>query len=102
MTKKISIFLTFMIMLSLTAASSTASAFDRFDIITTSEMKELLDRREAGQVDFLLVNTLDEVLFRNASIPGSINVPWYKAHELKHMLGQDKDRLIVAYCLGYR
>ena len=55
----------------------TASlALERFDIVTTEQMKQMLDDRAAGKTDFILVNSLDEIIFRSASIPGSINLPW--------------------------
>ena len=55
----------------------TASlALERFDIVTTEQMKQMLDDRIAGKTDFVLVNSLDEIIFRSASIPGSVNVPW--------------------------
>ena len=62
---------------------STASslALERFDIVTTEKMKQMLDDRAAGKTDFILVNSLDEIIFRSASIPGSVNVPWYSAKD---------------------
>lgn len=76
----------------------TASlALERFDIVTTEKMKQMLDDRTAGTADFILVNSLDEIIFRSASIPGSVNVPWYSAKENGNRLGEDKDKLIITY-----
>ena len=76
----------------------TASlALERFDIVTTEQMKQMLDDRAAGKTDFILVNSLDEIIFRSASIPGSINLPWYRAKETASRLGEDKDKLIITY-----
>ncbi len=72
-------------------------AMERFDIVTTEQMRNMLDDRNAGKTDFILVNALDEIIFRDSSIPGSINVPWSKAKELSSRLGKDKDKLIVTY-----
>ena len=77
-------------------------AMDRFDIVTTEEMRSMLEDREAGKTDFLLVNALDELLFKNESIPGSINVPWANVANTAHRLGTDTNRPIVVYCKGYR
>ena len=77
--------------------SGPAFGMDRFDIVTTEQMKAMLDMRSAGKTDFLLVNSLDEIIFRNSSIPGSINVPWSKVGECASRLGDDKDQLIVIY-----
>ena len=77
---------------------ATASvAIERFDIVTTQEMKKMLDDRAAGKTDFVLVNSLDEIIFRSASIPGSINLPWYRAKHSGYRLGEDKNKLVVTY-----
>ena len=70
---------------------------ERFDIVTTEEMKQMLEDREAGKTDFLLVNTLDKIIYRNFSIPGSINIPWVQTSELASRLGDDKNKLIITY-----
>lgn len=75
----------------------SAAAMERFDIVTTEELSELLKQRAAGETDFLLVNALDELIFDSSSIPGSINVPWSKVDSLNHRLGADKDEPIITY-----
>lgn len=82
--------------------AASVSAMERFDIVTTSEMAQMLEDREAGRMDFILVNTLDEIIAMHASIPGSVNLPWSRIDALKDRLGTDKDRLIITYCMGYR
>ena len=74
-----------------------AGAMDRFDIITTQQLEQMLAQREAGRLDFLLVNALDEIIFRDRCIPGSINLPWSKVPAFKDRLGADPGRLIVTY-----
>lgn len=74
-----------------------ASAMERFDIITTEELEEMLTLRDQGKIDFILVNTLDEIIFRDASIPGSINIPWSRVNEFIHHAGDDKDKLLIFY-----
>lgn len=76
---------------------SPALAMERFDIITTQELKQMLDDRASGKIDFILVNALDEIIFRNSSIPGSVNLPWCKINQTAYRLGEDKDRLIIIY-----
>ena len=75
---------------------------ERFGIVTTEELSDLLKAREGGKIDFLLVNTLDEILFLDQSIPGSISVPWSRIDDVHQRLGSDKDKLIITYCMGYR
>ena len=77
--------------------SPAASAMDRFDIVTTQQLKQMLDDRRLNKADFILVNSLDEIVFRNSSIPGSINLPWSSVKESASILGEDKDKLIVTY-----
>jgi 3-mercaptopyruvate sulfurtransferase SseA len=77
--------------------TTAATAMDRFDIVTTTELKQMLDDRESGKVDFILVNSLDEIIYRDSSIPGSINVSWSKIDKNAYKLGEDKDKLIVTY-----
>ena len=79
-----------------------AAAMERFDLVTTQELEQMLNARQKGEIDFLLVNVLDEIVFRNVTIPGSINIPWNLIHEKVHLLGDDPDKLIVTYCMGYR
>ena len=80
----------------------SAHAMERFGVLTTDEMYQMLEERKAGKKDFILVNTLDELIYKNSSIPGSINIPWSKVTQLSDRLGKNKHRLIVTYCMGYR
>ncbi len=81
---------------------SFAWGMERFDIVTTEQMRVMLAQREAGEKDFFLINTLDELMFQFQAIPGSINVPWSRFEETKDRLGDDKNRLLVFYCKGFR
>lgn len=76
---------------------------ERFDIISTRDLAVLLEERQAGQIDFYLVNTLDELIANTTTIPGSINVPWGKADKLAaESFKNEYDTLIINYCMGYR
>ena len=81
---------------------SRVSAMERFEIVPTNQMKKMLDHRAAGKKEFILVNALDEIIFRHSAIPGSVNIPWSRVNELQQKLGKDKDKLIITYCMGYR
>ncbi len=76
---------------------STGLAMERFDIVTTEVLEKMLKDREKGQMTFVLVNTLDELIYRDRSIPGSANVPWSRVEETAHRLGPDKEKLIITY-----
>lgn len=82
--------------------SPKAFCMDRFDIVTTEELAGMLADRSAGNGDFVLVNVLDKAIFENGHIPGSINIPWTTVDRDLGLLGEDKDRLVVTYCMGYR
>ena len=81
---------------------ATAKTMERFPVLTTLEMQQLMEKRQAGTFDFVLVNTLDEIIYRHASIPGSVNVPWSKVDRYADRLGDDRQKLIITYCMGYR
>ena len=75
--------------------SNSTQALERFEIVTTEELVSMLEQRERGELDFVLVNTLDEIIFRNSSIPGSVNIPWSRFGETVHRAGKDMDKLLV-------
>lgn len=95
---KISLRTTMALMIFCTLAGNS-NALERFDVITTLELKKMLEQRAAGKTDFTLVNSLDEIVYRDSSIPGSINIPWVKVHTslTEEKLGPDKDKLVVTY-----
>ncbi len=76
---------------------SVVHALERFDLVTTEEMQQMLLQREKGAVNFLLVNCLDEMIFRDAHIPGSVNIPLSRHDQFIDRLGKDKNRLIITY-----
>ena len=76
---------------------------ERFDIVTTRELVDLIAQKNQGTQDFHLVNTLDELIYRNQTIPGSVSIPWSRSKELVPVrLGTNYDKLIITYCMGYR
>ena len=77
--------------------NTTSFAMERFEIVTTQEMKRMLDARAAGETDFVLVNALDEIIFLDSSIPGSVSLPWSRVDKEIHRLGMDKEKLIITY-----
>lgn len=81
----------------LLVTTNPACGLERFDIVTTEEMQQLLEDREAEKIDFILVNTLEEMIFRDAAIPGSINIPLGRIETNIQKLGRDKEKLIVMY-----
>ena len=76
---------------------SAAFSMERFEIVTTQELKQMMADKACGKTDFVLVNALDEIIYRNSAIPGSVNIPWSRVDKMAHRLGENKDRLIVTY-----
>ena len=63
--------------------------------LTAPQLKALLD---SGQEVFLL-NSLSDLEFNEAHIPRSVNIPLHTIMRSKE-LPEDKDALIVSYCLS--
>ena len=81
----------------LTFVATTSWSLERFDIITTEQLAQMVSDREAGKIDFILVNSLDEVIFNDSTIPGSVNIPLDRTSDNIHKLGTDKEKLVVSY-----
>ncbi len=91
MRKRISLWLSLLIIVPLLLFTSSIWADDFLDI-STSDLKNQLDSKER----FLLVNALSDIEFNLEHIPGSVNIP---AGEIQKTdkLPQDKETLIVVY-----
>jgi len=83
-------------------ATSPAWTLERFDIVTTAELAELLEKRDKGEYDFLLINTLDELISQSASIPGSKRIPHWQLKDANTLHDKSPDLPVITYCLGYR
>jgi rhodanese-related sulfurtransferase len=62
--------------------------------ISTKDLKAKLDRKDAIQV----VETLAPERYREAHIPGALNIPPEKIKELAPHVLPNKDAEIVTYC----
>ena len=63
--------------------------------LTAQELKTMLD---SGQ-KMMLVNPLSDIEFNEEHIPGSVNIPLHTIMR-STKLPEDKDTLIVTYCLS--
>ncbi len=61
--------------------------------ISTKELKKKLDSKQ-----ITLVETLAPERYRDAHIPGAVNIPPEKIHELAPQILPDKNAEIVTYC----
>ena len=64
------------------------------DTISRDELKAKMD----GGETFTLVETLPEVAYQHAHLPGAINMPPDRVRELASRLLPDKGAEIVVYC----
>jgi rhodanese-related sulfurtransferase len=70
--------------------------FEDLKIITTDELKRLYDSKE----DFLLINTLSPIEFKEQRIKGSVNMPYLFLKKGTVQLPEDKTKKMVFYCKG--
>jgi rhodanese-related sulfurtransferase len=64
------------------------------DTISRDALKAKIDRGE----EFALVETLPEVAYHHAHLPGAINLPPDRVSELASRLLPDKSAEVVVYC----
>jgi rhodanese-related sulfurtransferase len=64
------------------------------ETISREELKGKMDRGET----FTLVETLGEVAYHHAHLPGAINLPPDRVRELAPSLLTDKGAEIIVYC----
>jgi len=64
------------------------------DTISTQDLKAKLDRKGGIKV----VETLSPERYREAHLPGAVNIPPEKIKELAPQLLPNKDAEIVTYC----
>jgi rhodanese-related sulfurtransferase len=64
------------------------------ETISRDELKAKMDRGEK----FTLVETLGEVAYHHAHLPGAINLPPDRVRELSPRLLPDKSAEIIVYC----
>ena len=64
------------------------------ETVSREELKAKMDRGET----FTLVETLAEVAYQHAHLPGAINLPPDRMRELAPRLLPDKGAEIIVYC----
>ena len=64
------------------------------EIVSREELKAKMD----GGETFTLVETLPEVVYQHAHLPGAINMPPDRVREMAARLLPDKGAEIVVYC----
>ncbi len=70
-----------------------------FTVITSEELKAMLDRQEPGMV---VIDAREPEEFQEVHIQTAINVPWSKLEKGKVQLDFPKGLKIVFYCNGFK
>ena len=76
-------------------AEETEDATSHWSNISTEELRVLLQ----GGTEFLLVDVLPRIMYDEAHIPGSVNIPVGSIRTTPN-LSRDKNTLLVFYCMG--
>ena len=70
-------------------------------LISTEELAKLVAQGDV-KGNFTLVDSRPAIKFQEGHIPGAISIPFPKMAEMKDKLPQDKNRLLIFYCEGFR
>ncbi len=82
----------------MTAALSAQATETEFTVITTDQLKAMLD----GKKEFTLIDARSQEEFQEAHIPGAISIPEKKFDEMTSLLPTDKNARLVFYCNGVK
>ena len=77
--------------------SAAYSGETEFKNLNADDLKQLID----SDHKVFLLNPLPRLMFRQANIPGSVNIRW-NAIKDSRLLPDDKETTIVTYCMGTR
>ncbi len=78
---------------------STATFASEYSIVGSTELKELVD---ADTRSFLLVDSRNPEEYREAHIPGAINIPEKHFEKFAGLLPADKNMQLIFYCNGIK
>jgi rhodanese-related sulfurtransferase len=87
--------LTLLTIFTLINRAPAEEATSHWPIISTEELRVLM---QSG-TKFLLVDVLPKIMYDEAHIPGSVNIPFSSIRTTPN-LPQDKNRLLIFYCMG--
>ena len=97
------IFVVILIVLLLVAALPALAAdkekADPFTVVTSEELKAMLDRQEPGLV---IIDARNPEEFQEVHIRSAVNIPWPKLEKDNTLLTFPKESKLVFYCNGFK
>lgn len=83
----------------LAQATATEEKGKPYSIITTAELKAMLDHK---QKDIVVIDARSPAEYQDVHIPGAINIPQKKFEQYEHLLPKQKATRLVFYCNGFK
>lgn len=87
-----------MLFLIIFTATSFVYAKDDFRIITTDELKSMMDTKK----DFILIDTRTKEEYQEAYIINAINIPEKQFEKIAPDMIKQKDKMLIFYCSGVK
>lgn len=79
-------------------ATSFVEAKDDFKVITTDELKSMMDARK----DFMLIDTRTKEEYQEAHVINAINIPEKQFEKIAPEMIKQKDKMLIFYCSGVK
>ncbi len=70
-----------------------------FTVVTSEELKAMLDRQEPGMV---VIDARNPQEYQEVHIRTAVNIPWPKLEKDKTLLNFPKETKLVFYCNGFK
>lgn len=82
-----------------TASFSAGKLPEPYNVVTSEEVKAMIDRHEAGLV---VIDARSPEEYQEVHIKGAINIPWPVLEKNSTLLNMPKDAKLVFYCNGFK
>jgi rhodanese-related sulfurtransferase len=83
----------------LSAMAAEKGKIEPYTVVTSEELKAMLDRQEPGLV---IIDARNPDEFQEVHILSAVNIPWPKLEKDKTLLNFAKESKLVFYCNGFR
>jgi rhodanese-related sulfurtransferase len=72
---------------------------ERYTVVTSEELKAMLDRQEP---DMVIVDARNPEEYQEVHIRTAVNIPWPKLEKDKTLLNFPKETKLIFYCNGFK